>query len=501
MKKNIFRALMALLFIFLTFLSSAYIKDFKDKAKNEKKKGEKQELSKSYLYGLENTKFNLPVVIINTNGDLIKRQEDISSYVQVYDTKNYYNMLDGEPEFVSKINISVRGNSTSKYPKKQYSLELINNNGEEKNSKLLGMKKGSDWALNGPFSDKSLMRNYLVFKTSKNIMEYSPDVRFCEVFVVDDDSKTLEEKHYKGVYLMIEKIKRDKNRVDITKSQDNTVETSFIAVKDRTKKNDISLNNYGIQTYIDNYSLNIEYPKKNLTPDKYEYINKYISGFERVLYSDKFNDTINGYAKYIDVNSFVDYYIINEFFKNTDAGLLSTYFYKDYEEKMKAGPIWDFNKSLGNHNEEIGKPFDYTGFFMINRPWFDRLMEDTHFSKKVVSRYKELRKTFLSDKYLLDMIDETVMILGDATKRNFYKWPIEICNQAEVFEENQDIYKGYSLDIKLYKEFLDKNTHLLKDTESRANSYKEEISMMKKFIINRGKWMDDNIDTLSKWSR
>ena len=168
------------------------------------------------------------------------------------------------------------------------------------------MESGSDWALNGPFSDKSLMRNYIAYKTARNIMEYSPDVRFCEVFVIDDNSKVIEEKHYKGVYVMIEKINRDENRVDINKSQDNIEETSFILSKDRKKENDIGLNSYGIQTYIDFYGLNIEYPKKKLTDEKYQYINKFISEFERVLYSDKFNDPIEGYRKYIDVQSFVD---------------------------------------------------------------------------------------------------------------------------------------------------------------------------------------------------
>ena len=115
-------------------------------------------------------------------------------------------------------------------------------------------------------------------------------------------------------------------------------------------------------------------------------------------------------------------------------------------------------------------------------------------------KYKQLRTTYLSDNYLIEMIDKTVTLLGDATKRNFYKWPIEICNQAEVFEENNDVTQTYSLDIEPYKEFLDKNNHLLKSTEYRAKSYDEEILMMKEFIINRGKWMDDNIDTLSKWS-
>ncbi len=498
MKKDIFRVLMTLFFIFITLLSCAFLEEFKNKSKESPQKNVHDELSEFYVYNLENSEFNLPVILINTNGNSIKRREDITAHMQVYNSDG--NTLEEYPSFNEKINISIRGSSTSKYPKKQYSLEIINNSGKEKSEKLLGMESGSDWVLNGPFSDKSLMRNYIAYKTARNIMEYAPDVRFCEVFIIDDNGKVLEEKYYKGVYIMVEKIERDKNRVDINKVQDNTEETSFIISKNREKEGDIGLNSYGIQTYIDSYGLNIEYPKKKLTNEKNQYINKFISEFERVLYSDKFKDPIEGYRKYIDIQSFVDYYIINEFFKNTDAGIFSTYFYKDYEGKLKAGPIWDFNKSLGNHNEDIGVPYDYTSFFMINRPWFDRLMEDKKFSDEVVSRFKDLRKTYLSDNYLIEMIDETVILLGDATKRNFYIWPIEMSNQAEVFEENDYVTQSYSLNIEPYKEFLKKNHHLLKSTEYRAKSYEEEISMMKEFIINRGKWLDDNIDTLSKWS-
>lgn len=514
MKKDILKACMAVFFISITTLVCAYLTVIKEEV-FKYEEVQKEVIDESYIHEIKDNNFDLPAVMINTNGEAIKKREDIVADIRVYENSsnksnsnnngdnsnnNNNNKFNDYECSEYKTNISIRGNSTNKYPKKQFSLEIIKDNGEEKNVKLLGMKSGSDWVLNGPFSDKSLMRNYIAYKTARNIMEYAPDVRFCEVFIVDDNSEKVENRHYKGVYMMIEKIKRDEDRVDIVKSQENLDETSFIVAKDRTRYNDVALNTYGVQTYIDFYGLNIEYPKKNLTTENYEYINKFISEFERILYSDKFNDPINGYRKYIDVNSFVDFYIINEFFKNTDAGLLSTYFYKDYEEKLKAGPVWDFNKSLGNHNEEIGKPFEYEGFFMISRPWFDRLMEDKSFADRVVNRYKELRHTYLRDDYLIEMIDETIELLGDAVDRNFNTWPIEICNQDELFENNKDVTGSLSLYIESYKEFLEKNTSLLKNTDYKAKSYAEEIEMMKGFIINRGKWIDDNIDSLSKWA-
>ncbi|MDU5021778.1 MAG: spore coat protein CotH, partial [Clostridiales bacterium] len=84
--------------------------------------------------------------------------------------------------------------------------------------------------------------------------------------------------------------------------------------------------------------------------------------------------------------------------------------------------------------------------------------------------------------------------------RNFKKWPIDLCNQAEVFEENNDVTGNYSIDKSKYEDFLKKNKHLIKSTEGKAKSYKEELELMKNFIKNRGNWMDKNIDSLSKWA-
>lgn len=500
MKKDIFRSFVALMFLFLTLLVVANLGNIKELTKEQNKKTKSKEFTNYYRGEALNQNYNLPIVVINTNKNTIKKDKETVGSIQIYDNKNGLNNLGNEPQVVSRASFKIRGNSTSKYPKKQFSINLLNKKGKKKEESLLGMPKDSSWVLNAPFADKSLMRNYITLNTAGHIMNYAPKVRFCEVFVVDDGSLDIKKDQYQGVYMMIEKINRGEDRVDITKTLDHVSETSFIVAKDRQKPGDISINSYGKSTYIYNKGLNIEYPKKDLTPEKYQYIKKYISEFERMLYSDKFNDPATGYNKYIDTDSFVDFYIINEFFKNTDAGIYSTYVYKDYESKMKAGPVWDFNQSLGNHTEDIGEPFEYKGFFMNQRPWFDRLMEDKQFADKVVKRYKELRKTYLSDRYLLGEINKAKKILGGSISRNFEKWPISLSNQSAVFEENEPILSNYSSDISEYKNFLKKNKHLLKSTSGKAKTYKEEIYLMKKFIINRGKWMDENIDSLSKWA-
>ncbi|MGL5756411.1 MAG: CotH kinase family protein [Paraclostridium sp.] len=502
MKKDIFRSFVALAFLFLTLLIVANLNNIKELAKKESE-SIKQKNFESYNQEAEiNKDYNLPIVVINTKGNVINRDEKVNGEIQIYNKKDGLNKLSDTPQLVSRASFNIRGNSTSKYPKKQYSLKLLNKKGNEQEESILGMPKDSEWVLNAPFADKSLMRNYIALNASKNIMGYAPRVKFCEVFLVDDNNLNLNQADYQGVYMMIEKINRGEDRVDITKTLKNMDESSFILAKDRQKKDDIEVKSYGKEISLYNNGLNIKYPKKDLTPGKYEYIRKYISEFERMLYSDKFNDPAIGYNKYIDVDSFVDFYIINEFFKNTDAGIYSTYMYKDYEEKMKAGPVWDFNQSLGNHTEDIGYPFEYEGFFMNQRPWFDRLMQDKNFANKVVQRYKELRKTYLSDDYLIGEIDKGKNILGDSVNRNFKKWPINLCNQAEAFEENSfEVFEEKNIKtVQDYEKFLKQHPHLVKSVSGRAKSYDEELNLMKNFIKNRGKWMDENIDSLSKWA-
>ena len=501
MKKDILKVVMAIGFIVLAVATATYLNDLEYKVKKEDKKNQKTQASQIYENNLNDTSFNLPVLLIDTLGQQVSRNQEIAGNLQVYNNKNGVNTLDDKPKVTSKVNIKIRGNSSTKYPKKQFSLELINGKGEDKDVSLLGMPKESEWVLNGPFLDKSLMRNYIALNTASKIMEYAPRVKFCEVIMVDDGNKEVNEDNYRGVYILVEKIKRDDKRVDITKTIDNISETSFILAKDRQKEDDIPINSYGKETYQYFYGLNVTYPKKDLTPEKYNYILDEVSKVERILYSDKFNHPTEGYSKYIDVDTFVDYYIINEFFKNTDAGMLSTYVYKDYEEKMKAGPVWDFNESLGNTLNKDGQVYDYTEFTMIHKPWFDRLMMDVNFANKVVERYKELRKTYLSDEYLTNFIDETVKLLGTSAKRNFDRWPIEISNQAKVFEESGDITDNYSADLDIYIKYLEEHKHLLKNTDGMASSYEEEISLMKNFIVNRGKWIDSNIDSLKKWAK
>lgn len=137
MKKDILKGVMAIGCIILALFTSAYLNDLEYKAKKESKKKQNTQAGQIYENNLNNTRFNLPVLLIDTSGQQILRNEEITANLQVYNNNSGVNTLNDKPNIISKVNIKIRGNSSTKYPKKQFSLELINGKGEEKESSLL----------------------------------------------------------------------------------------------------------------------------------------------------------------------------------------------------------------------------------------------------------------------------------------------------------------------------------------------------------------------------
>lgn len=401
---------------------------------------------------------HLPLVLIETNGQSIKKEEAIWSKIRIIDTQNGKNSLHDEYAFQTAARINYRGNSSYFFDKKQYHLEFYEEKGGIKRNDIavMGMAKECDWVLNGPFLDQTLIRNSLLYGVSREIMDWAPDTRYCEVFLDGE---------YQGIYLMVEKIKVSDTRIDLKDFSLIDGETAYLLKRDRPGTEINVVNNFGTYAGKTGHELSISYPTElKLMETQKEWIRKDISEFERVLYSSKFDDKENGYSKYIDVDSFVDYYIINEFVMIRDAGYLSTYVYKDLGGKLKM-VVWDFNNALDNY---AWFESDEKKFYVHSNNWYDSLFKDEKFTEKVVTRYHELRKSVLSDEYLLKMIDEKVLYLGDAVNRNFKVW-------------------GYTF-----------NKNLLVGKRDPTN-YNEAVKMLKEEIVDRGKFLDENIETLYQY--
>lgn len=413
----------------------------------------------------------LPVIVIDTNGQELERYNEINAEMKVYENNHINNFKGTKPTLKTDIFINIRGNSSAEMPKKQYGIKLITSKEKERKESMLGLPKDNNWVLNGPYMDKSLIRNHLVYKTANNIMGYAPRTKYCEVYLNTSGEKEIEDMHYIGVYVLIEKIKAGTSRVNLSKPINYLDETSYIVLRDYAKEHDTLLDTYSKTLMIEGsgrYSnqLICDYPKgTKLTEEKLDYINKDMDEIEKSMFRKSFKDPNLGYRNYIDVESFAQFIIINEFFRNIDGAARSAYFHKEIDGKLKAGPVWDFNLSMGNAEFSNAKTVD--GFEIGIMPWYEQLIKDEYFVNEIIKEYKKLRKTYLKEENLFNEIDKIVNELGAAVDRNFERWPL-------VYEKN--VYPNPS--------------------NPETKNHEEEIKQMKKFISDRAKWMDENIESI-----
>lgn len=423
---------------------------------------------------------HLPLVIIDTGGQEIPGKstnqtdafgeeiyttaadgsEFINVEVSVIDNEDKNNHPSDMPDFTTSSQLRVRGHASRRFEKSPYLMKFINENGEENDISVMGMASHNEWILNGPYLDKSLIRNYMWYNISGEIMEWAPNVRFCEL-ILDGE--------YRGLYLMTESIANGKDgRLQLKADTKNSDITGYLLRIDRPTEEDIDATR-DIYSFAErmgrlNDDIALRYPGKNtLTEDAAKYIELDFAAFEKALYSYDYDTDDYGYWNWIDVNNYVDYYLINEFSRNMDAGRYSTYIYKEVGGKYKMC-VWDFNNACDNFPIDIVNP---DGFVMSNRPYYFMLFKDEAFVNRVISRYEELRKTYLSDEYLMDYIDETLEYLGPAAERNNTRW-------REAMTEWEP----------------------LQPAERNLHSQEEAVTQLKEWLLKRGKWMDENIDSL-----
>lgn len=421
----------------------------------------------------QNFSSKLPVIHITTGGQSIPgvpkdgeavanmQNETIEANIEIFDREGTLHTLQQNPDVQSTAQIRVRGNTSRLFDKVGYLLKFVDEKGEEEDLPVMGMEKAHTWVLHGPYLDKTLMRNYMWYNLSNQIMEWAPEVRYCEVFL---------DGTYQGVYVMTEQISVGEGRIDISKYDERMDASSYIICVDRPSVNDTNyLNNFTRYIKRMSYRMEVKYPgESKLTPEISEYICKDFSKFEKALYSYDYNSEQYGYQQYIDVDSFVNYVIINEVTQNTDAGIFSTYLYKDITGKLKMC-VWDFNNSVDNYTEYQKPP---TGFFMQNRTWFFMLMKDEAFVEKVIKRYKELRTGILSDDSVSSYIKNVEYYLGNAIDRNFKVW-------GDSFLPEKELLEGEARGI---------------------GSYEQAVEQYQKRLYERMYWMDEHIEDLYSYS-
>lgn len=427
---------------------------------------------KSSAQSINDFSTDLPLIVIDSEGRVIRDEPKTMAKMKIIDNANKINRYtDQANDYNGVVGIEFRGSSSQSYPQKPYLFETRNEDGTNRNVSVLGLPVENDWILLSNYNDKSFMRNILGYQLFGKLGHYAPRARLVDVIV---------NKQYQGIYVLTEKIKRDKNRVDIAKLKKEDVSGEeltggYIFKIDYWDKNDSWKSPYSPINHP-GYDVHFVYhdPKPDeLVYQQKKYLENYVTGFEKALYSTNYMDETQGYPNYIDVRSFIDYFLVSEVSRNNDGFKKSRYFHKDKNGKIVAGPVWDFDWAWKNINEcYIFKATDGSGWaYKVNdcNPgvkspgWMIRLFYDDQFKNEVNCRYFDLRSNVLSNEAIFSTIDSLYNEVKNAQVRHFQKW-----------------------------EILGRNVGA-PEVGPQPQTYDGEVQKLKDWIALRFEWLDDNM--------
>jgi hypothetical protein len=415
----------------------------------------------------------LPIVVVNTYGVDIPDEPKIDAEMGIiFNGEGQVNYLsDSLNEFYGLIAIEKRGSSSNGFPAKSYGLETRGPDSVNYNASIFNWPADNDWILYAPYTDKAMIRNVLTYHLGNEMGRWTPRTKLCELMLNGE---------YMGVYVFMERIKQNPGRVNINEllpadTLNNELTGGYILKVDKTTAGGIIAwdSPYPAQA-PSNVTIGIQMHDPELIelhPTQLNYIQTYFTDWEDALVSPDFTDPVLGYRKFIDVPSFIDFFLVNEVSKNVDGYRISSFFYKErFSEgnKLVAGPLWDFNIAWGNSNYcQGGETYGWEINFNEvcgggnNPSWWNRLLEDSLYANEVNCRWNELRTTLLDTTYLYNYIDSLAQILEVPATRHYQRWPI-LGNY--VWPNN----------------FV-------------GDTYQEEVDYLKFWIGERIAWMDANM--------
>ena len=381
------------------------------------------------------TESNLPIIIIESI-NTINSDDKVAANMRIFFKEDgSINKITDTPEnYDGNIGIKQRGQSSLFFfDKKGFSIETRDELGEEESIAIMGMPKEVDWVLHGPYSDKSLMRNALMYTLADSITPYAPRVQMTEVIINDE---------YQGVYLFTEKIKRDGDRVDVAKLKDDDLTGDdltggYILKFDKADTEEIGWTSPFSENTDQPVNFVHVYPDwDDIAPEQKNYIQNWITDFEELLAGPDYTDELIGYRKSINTESFIDFMLLNEMSRNVDGYRLSTYMFKDKDsndDELHLGPVWDYNLAFGNANycdanRIDGWAYNYNDVcpgdqFPIHF-WWKRLLTDPTFAEDLAQKWMKLRNGKFSNSNINGLIDHFEAQLTIPQVRNFQKWDI-----------------------------------------------------------------------------
>ncbi len=377
---------------------------------------------------------DLPVLLIH-HFDRGRPSANTETYasVQLYEPDTTgVTSLTRLPSLTSRAAIAARGSSTEGISKVSLKLEFQDEFGFGRSLGILGMPADPDWVLYAPNQfEPILIHNPYAHQLSRDIGRYSPRTRFVEVYLVEQGLGPVSQTSYGGIYVLEEKIKLDRNRVDAPKlfsgqTQLPDISGGYLMKIDRADPGDGGF-------YAANREILFVSPKEEeiVRSDRTaqrNYLESYMNDFGNALYGENYRDPINGYRAYVDVGSWIDHHWLNVLTFNVDALRLSTYFYKQREGKLHFGPLWDFDRALCSTDGRDAEADTWrstvgdmgTDFF--NYPWWDRLFSDPDFFQAYIDRYQDLRRSHFSLTNLTRLVDDLTGQVRKAQPREYARW-------------------------------------------------------------------------------
>jgi hypothetical protein len=409
----------------------------------------------------------LPILWIEVDGKAIPRGVKIPGRLKViYDHdgthRNVPELAATKVALATPMGIEVRGNFTASLPKKPYGIELRDGTGADRALPFLGMPAESDFVLLAPYTDKTYVRSPLAHAVARELGRWNPRFRFVEIFI---------DTRYQGLYIAIEKIKRDKNRVDIPKAAPDPAAGDatggYIFRHEGGGKG-------GARDFTSRKGIKYSYHEPRfdeITAAQKAYLQQLVDRFETMMDGPDFALPDRGYRAAIDVASWVDFALVRELVNDWDGYVRSVYFVKEPDArggKLLATPLWDFDLAFGNISLGNNYRTDVWAYQKPFRPppdnvpsYWTRLWGDPAFQAALKCRWLELRKGPLAKAWLDARIDGWVAQLKDAERRDHARWPV--------------------IGMKIFPNYYSGAT------------YADEVAWMRDWIGKRLAWLDANL--------
>jgi hypothetical protein len=390
---------------------------------------------------------DLPIVLIHNLGQgTVPTSGDQAAYIAIFDRDKTTGRatLSSRPAVSSRMGLNIRGRGSQGYPKSGFAVEFWDEYGQDKNVEVLGMPAESDWVLYGTLNtDPVHIHNPLAREMSNILGRPASRTRFVEVFLntaggpVRYTSPT--DGNYNGIYVLMEKVKQGKGRVDVASldAEDTSADLisgGYIFKSDDPPEGDEVFFTGARQQII------MVYPGKRALAQparaaQFNYVRGYFAGLSNGLWGANWTNPVSGYAQYVDVDSWIDHAMVSISTFNVDAIRLSGYFYKDRHKRLEMGPVWDCDRSLGSTD---GRQFDPrrwrgsggdqgTDYFNPPGPgpshyWFPQLFRDINFWQRYIDRYQIARAGPYAVTNLYAIIDRMIAEIAEAQPREQAKW-------------------------------------------------------------------------------